>query len=382
MIFLIVLIYLYYIKNIKNQIEYFDDFENSLFKSQPLNTIITNIFQQEYKNKEILTFYVSGVYKHMNLNNLLYIRIKENKYNSIYNLERISKKENILVIIEKDIIYNIDLISNNKVIKQYLNFNNLNNVKNRNKLRVICNSLPVLYTMVTSNETNINNYKDIYKKKIGVYGHQSLCSLYLIYTYFRWDFNIDDIIYYTSKYDLYKDIVNKQIDVFFILTSHKNILLTYLFKNTNFTNFVSMDDIDIDKMKYVIPYIGVKPLQMKTYFSAKNTTVNCFYINRTIMTNKNTNKLLVYKFIKTLYNNYGFFKNYLSQFNDSFQWDMLPIDYMYDIHDGAKQFYIEKEYIKYNDTSHEKIKDNDTYVKELCYVNADVDQNCGWHTSI
>ena len=60
---------------------------------------------------------------------------------------------------------------------------------------------------------------------------------------------------------------------------------------------------------------------------------------------------------------------------------MLPFEYMYDIHDGAKQFYLEKGYIKYNDKEdNEKIKNNDTMLNanEFCSVKEDIHQNCGY----
>ena len=71
-----------------------------------------------------------------------------------------------------------------------------------------------------------------------------------------------------------------------------------------------------------------------------------------MLTNKYSNKQLIYEFTKSLYYNIGFFKNYITQFHNYYQWNMMPDSNLFDIHQGSKQLYREKGFI--SDTIHSK----------------------------
>ena len=150
---------------------------------------------------------------------------------------------------------------------------------------------------------------------------------------------------------MYKDILSGKIDVFFMLANHKEYFLTYLIEYTKFKYFVSAEDIDINKMKYFIPTITFDYFPLKYYFVNRNESVKSLYINQIILTNVNTDEDMVYNFIKSLYENLGFFKNYIKNFASFYEWKFIPYDNSIDIHPGAKRFYIEKGFLTYGNKS-------------------------------
>ena len=335
--FLIIII-LYFI--FFNQLEYFD-----IFKSQPSYFKQYHLIQPTIRSNILFHFLVFGEFKYIPIER--YFPLKKIIQNgSLDILLQVFKNKNNIGLIQEDIIYGLQNIQYNKTFYSIYR-KNINTIKLQN-INVICKLYRQLYNLlIKATHKDINHYKDIYHKPIGVMGSGSLYSLYNIYNYYGWEWDDKYIKYYNNEYRIYQDFKNEHIYGIFIVTEHPSSFIKNIYNYISI-KFIDINTIDINKIRYFLPYIKKTSIPIDYYYQT-NYSLETFYTNTFIICNRVIDTHKIYLFTKYIYQNFGFYSNYTQLFNNIYKYDIMIDNKLIDTHMGSIKLYQELGLIKYKE---------------------------------
>ena len=249
-------------------------------------------------------------------------------------------------MIQEDIIYGLQNIQYNKTFYSIYR-KNINTIKLQN-INVICKLYRQLYSLLIKStyKNIISVYKDIYQKPIGVIGSGSLYSLYNIYNYYGFEWDNKYIKYYTNEYTIYQDLKNDKIYGIFIVTEHPSSFIKTICNHISI-KFIDINTIDINQLRYFLPYIKKTHIPINYYYNNNNSYQETFYTDTFIICNHSTDLHKIYLFTKYIYQNFGFYSNYTQLFNNIYKYDMMSDNKIIDTHMGSIKLYQELGLIKY-----------------------------------
>ena len=334
---------------LKKNIENFKD----QFKSVRYYNI-KYIFRKTNLEKNPYNIYIYGPLKYISLERYFPLKrtLSNGSINSIYN---VLKKSHNISITQEDVILNIENLNYYKftnILKKY-NINIKKQLKLDN-IRFISYFFKEKYTLIAKSSSKINSYKDIINYNIGVKGTGSLFCLYCIFNYFDWDLNLSKVKFYTDTYLIINDLKKNIIEGLFTVTFHPSPFVKLIIDYIGI-KFIDMSSIDIVKLKYFLPKIEESNIPMQLYTNSYRN-INTVSVKSIFITNKYEDINDIYYFTKFMFQNLGFFKNYLQGFENIFHYNYVLNDNVLKYHSGSKKFYKEINLISMNDNC--KYKNN------------------------
>lgn len=283
------------------------------------------------------------------LTNFLPIKIVHTS-GSVENLNLVSQKSVDFAICQEDIV--MDARQGNKPYDKY-----------HNELQFMCGLFYEYFILLVDNRKNINKWSDLKGKKVGFSGEKSGSFQNGIKLARASGLEAGvDFVYKNVKSTnrLMNLLQSGEFDAVYITSSMKNPYLINIAKNLHI-KAVGTDGIPDDVMKTYFPHARKKYLNTNSFQDPLESTkfINTFAIRAILATNKDIDKEHIYNITKTVFNNVRYLKdnmnNYMyskyrnNQLIDSFMpSDMFDVHFSFPIHEGAKKYYEEIGYIKYD----------------------------------
>lgn len=247
---------------------------------------------------------------------------------SVYNINAINKEEFNFAISQADTLYNA--------------INGIKNFKEKKivNLRSIMAIYPELLTFVVNKSSKIKSIEDIKNKKINVGNPNSgseATTLEILkeYNIKREDLKLAGSLKAADTADALRD---ERIDGYFFMVGHpaKNI------KDAANSIPISIVDIKGEKVEKLVeknPYLK-KSFIPASLYKGVNKKVETFGVKAVLITRTDVSEKLVYKFLKTIFENFEEFKKAHVVFKDLTKESMIK-GLGIPLHKGAKKYFKE-----------------------------------------
>ena len=240
---------------------------------------------------------------------------------SLYNINGIKNGELDFGIVQSDIVYQA-----------------VEKDKKSSKLRSVMAIYPELLTLVTKNDSNINNLLDIKGKRInlgnsGSGNETTALTLLKEAGIKKEDLKLAATFNSSEMPDALK---NNQIDGYFYMVGHPTANIKDAASSVNI-RIIPIEDIFSDSLVKKYPYFSKSIIEAGTYKGQSND-IQTFGVKAVLVTSEDVDENIVYFLVKAILENFDEFKKLHPAYANLTKESLLE-GIAAPLHDGAKRYY-------------------------------------------
>lgn len=240
---------------------------------------------------------------------------------SLYNINGIKNGELDFGIVQSDIVYQA-----------------VEKDKKSSKLRSVMAIYPELLTLVTKNDSNINNLLDIKGKRInlgnsGSGNETTALTLLKEAGIKKEDLKLAATFNSSEMPDALK---NNQIDGYFYMVGHPTANIKDAASSVNI-RIIPIEDIFSDSLVKKYPYFSKSIIEAGTYKGQSND-IQTFGVKAVLVTSEDIDENIVYFLVKAILENFDEFKKLHPAYANLTKESLLE-GIAAPLHDGAKRYY-------------------------------------------
>lgn len=255
----------------------------------------------------------------------------ESSTGSLYNLKALKSGQFDFALVQSDAQYNY-----------YNGIGEFSNEEAGRELRSIFSLYSEAFTVIARSDSNINNFDDIKGKKvnIGNIGSGSRYTFELVMQIKGWnDKDFEALLEYKAS-DQAEALCSGKVDAIIYGVGHPNGAVQEIVTSCD-TVIISVEGADIDKLLKTYPFFVKDKIPGGIYVGSPND-IPTFGMKATFVTTKNTDEETVYQVVRSVLDNFDYFKSLHPVFNNLDVKNMVLDGSTAPLHKGAERYFKEK----------------------------------------